>query len=287
MPDLEAMLQSPLYVGVAAFLGALLGSFANVCIFRIPAKLSIVKPASHCTECKTPIRWFDNLPIVSFLVLRGRCRQCGASYSARYLFVELGAALLVGAVYLHCLSYFLPHEPVEHRLARFAIYTFYVMTLLVITLIDLDHKIIPDKITYPAIPVFLLFGILLGDRPWLDLVIGVVAGYAVVRLISDGFYYLTGREGMGYGDGKLLALIGGLFGWQGVLFSLFGGSVLGTFIAVPVLALSKRGNAAGDDQPLRRVELPFGPFLVGAALVYLFLHEHVHVVARTYWGFGE
>lgn len=286
MQELEVTLQSPLFVGVAAFLGALLGSFANVCIFRIPAKESIVKPASHCVQCKTPVRWYDNFPVVSFLVLRGKCRHCGVSFSPRYLFIELFAALLIGAVYLHCLWLFVPYEPVEHRLARFAIYTFYVMTLLIITFIDLDHKIIPDKITYPGIPFFLLCGILLGDRPWLDLVIGVAAGYGLVRLISDGFYYLTGREGMGYGDGKLLALIGGLFGWQGVLFSLFGGSLLGTIIIVPALAFGRRGASSGDEKPLRRIELPFGPFIAGAALVYLFLHEQVHVAVRTYWGLG-
>jgi leader peptidase (prepilin peptidase) / N-methyltransferase len=290
---IEELATGPGAYVLAFVLGALLGIFANVCILRIPRRQSIVRPPSHCGACGAPVRWFDNLPIVSFLVLRGRCRACGAAFSPRYLLVEAATALLVLAVYHLCMSSLRPEDELSLRLMRFAVYTLFVWTLVVIAFIDLDHKKIPDRITYPAIPVFFAFGVLLGDVPLLDQAIGVVAGYGTIRLISDGYYWLTRREGLGYGDGKLLALVGALLGWRGVLFALFGGSLMGTLLAVPAILLRRRrepragGEAAprgeeaegeGDDAPpLRHVELPFGPFLAAGAVAYLFLEEVVRV----------
>jgi leader peptidase (prepilin peptidase)/N-methyltransferase len=154
----------------------------------------------------------------------------------------------------------------------------------VITFIDLDHKLILDVITYPAIPVFFGLALLLADRPWWDSAIGVVAGYGVVRLISDGYWLLTKREGMGYGDGKLLAIIGALLGWKAVVFSLFGGAMLGSVLGVSLLLWQRRRapEVASEGQdaaeiPMRHVEIPFGPYIVGAALVYLFLQQQIGV----------
>jgi len=260
---LFALALSPEAHVFAGVLGALLGSFGNVCILRIPRGLSVVRPPSHCFACSKPVRWYDNLPLVSWLLLRGRCRDCGATFSPRYLLVEGAMLALALATYHFCL---VTSDDVPAGLARFGVYLLFELALVVITFIDLDHKKIPDKITYPGIPLFLAFGLLLGERPWLDLVIGVVAGYGVVRALSDGYYWITGREGLGYGDGKLLALIGGLFGWQAVLFSLFGGSVLGTVIILPVLLFRRR-----EGENVRHVEIPFGPFLAAAAIVYLFV----------------
>jgi leader peptidase (prepilin peptidase)/N-methyltransferase len=274
----ETLVATPAAYLFAFILGALLGSFANVCILRIPRGQSIVRPPSHCGSCGAPVRWFDNLPIVSYLVLRGRCRSCGVKFSPRYLFVELATGLLVVALYHRCAGVLPDAGDLPLRLARFGVYTLFTLALVVITFIDLDHKKIPDRITYPGIPLFFLLGQLLGDVSLLDRAIGVVAGYGVVRLLSDGYYWITKREGLGYGDGKLLALVGALLGWRAVLFSLFGGSLLGTFTVLPALLLARRRAASevdehGQEISIRHVELPFGPFLAAAAIVYLFLGD--------------
>jgi leader peptidase (prepilin peptidase)/N-methyltransferase len=272
---LLALAKSPAAHGFAFVLGALLGSFANVVIHRLPRGESIVRPPSHCTACGAPVRWFDNLPIVSYLVLRGRCRRCGARYSSRYLLVEAATGLLVLAVYHLCVSLAPPLvEELPMSLARFAVYTLFVWTLVVVTFIDLDTKKILDKVTYPAIPTFFACAVLLGDVPLLELVIGAAAGYLGVRLLSDGYYLLTRREGLGYGDGKLLSVVGALLGWRGVLFSLFGGALLGTLLILPAL-LARRLRDRGAD--VRTVEIPFGPFLAAAAVAYLFLAPFVRV----------
>jgi leader peptidase (prepilin peptidase)/N-methyltransferase len=272
----------------AFVLGALLGSFANVCIVRLPAGMSIVRPPSHCFSCQAPVAWYDNIPIVSYFVLRGRCRRCGAGYAPRYMLVEAATGLLFAATWYLCLFALHPEDPFPTRAARFAIYALFELALVVITFIDLDHKLILDVITYPAIPLFYGLGWLLADRPWWDPAIGVVVGYGLVRLISDGYWLLTKREGMGYGDGKLLAMIGALLGWQAVIFSLFGGAMLGSVLGIGILlwqrrrapvasAVSSDGAADEPEIPMRHVEIPFGPYIVGAALVYLFLQQQISV----------
>ena len=290
-PDdvLEALCRGPWGHGFALVLGALLGSFANVCILRIPKGQSIARPGSHCFACGKPVRWYDNLPILSYFVLGGKCRDCGARFSARYLFVELATAALVLGVFRLALFELAPWEPLPHRLARFAVYALFALVLVVITFIDLDHKKIPDRITYPGIPLFFALAFALGDRPWWDRAIGVAVGYGIVRAISDGYYLLTKREGMGYGDGKLLALIGALLGWRAVVFSLFGGAVLGSVIGISILVVHRRRAAAAPAPPpgaagdadaepsLRHVEIPFGPYLVAAALVHLFLQDTIRM----------
>jgi len=266
MPD--AILYSPSAYVFAGILGALLGSFANVCILRIPAGMSIVRPGSHCVACGRPVRFYDNIPIVSFLLLRGRCRACGARFSPRYLFVEIATAALILVTYHLTMTTIHADDAPGHRLLRFGAYALFVLVLVVIAFIDLDHKIVPDVITYPGIPAFLGLGLLLRDRPPLHLVLGAVLGYAIVRVIADGWRLLFKREGMGYGDGKLLALIGALLGWQAVLVSIFVGSLIGSLVSIPFLALRRT-------QGLLRFEVPFGPFLAVAALLYLFLQETI------------
>lgn len=273
--DLERFATGPVAYVFAFVLGALWGSFANVAILRVPAGQSVVRPASRCGSCGTPIRWYDNVPIVSWLVLRGRCRSCGVGFSPRYMLVEAATGLLFAATWHLCTTLLHPSDPLGVRVQRFGTYALFELTMVVITFIDLDHKKIPDRITYPAIPVFLGLGLLLQDRPWWDHVIGVVAGYGVVRLIADGFYLLTKKEGMGYGDGKLLAIIGGLFGWRAVAFSLFGGSLIGSAVSVVVMIVTRRS--------LRGVEIPFGPYLVAAALVYLFLQRELTIAFSALW----
>ena len=274
-------------VAFAFWLGTLFGSFANVCIVRLPAGMSIAHPPSHCFACKAPVRWYDNIPILSYFVLRGRCRSCGTGYSPRYMLVEAATGLLFAALWYLCVFLLWPGDPLETRLARFAIYALFAFVLVVITFIDIDHKLILNVITFPAIPVFYGFGWLLGDRSWYDQLIGVVVGYGLVRAIADGYWYLTKREGMGYGDGKLLALIGALLGWQAVLFALFGGALIGSVFGIGLLLWQRRqpappatgpeGAPEGDEIPLRHVEIPFGPYIIAAALVYLFLQQQIAV----------
>jgi len=291
MPPVDVL--EPWAMGVAAHafafaLGAVFGSFANVCILRLPPTdehpegRSVVSPGSHCGSCGAPVRWFDNLPLVSYLVLRGRCRACGASFSPRYLFVEAATGLLFVAAYYLCVTTLYFEEPLPVRLGRFGIYALFLFTMVVIAFIDLDHRLILNKITYPAIPAFWALGLALPERRWFDGLIGLAVGYGVVRIISDGYYWLTKREGLGYGDGKLLAVVGALFGWQAVVFTLFGGSLVGSVIMVTALLVARKGRS--DEGSIRHVELPFGPFLVCGAIGYMFAETWVKVSFGLLWG---
>jgi leader peptidase (prepilin peptidase)/N-methyltransferase len=272
-----ALAASPSAYVLAALLGALLGSFANVCIVRIPLEKSIVRPGSHCFGCGAPVRWYDNLPLVSYLILRGRCRSCGAAFSARYLLVEGALALLVFAAYARSVAV-ATDDDLPIRMARFGVEALFLLALVVIAFIDLDTKQIPDAITIPGIPVFFALGVLTGDQPLGDLLVGVFAGYGVVGLVGDTWYFITGRDALGLGDAKLLALVGAMLGWRGGMFALFGGAVIGSVLLVPVLVWRRVRAGRGE---VLRFETPYGPFLVAAAIVYLFLGGAVRV------GFGR
>lgn len=276
--DLEALLRGPAAHALAAVLGALFGSFANVCIVRWPPTdehpegRSVVRPGSHCGACGTPIRWYDNIPLLSYVTLRGHCRACKASFSPRYLLVEGATAILFAAVYHLNVVLLHPFDLPQLRLLRFVIAAAFVFVMVVITFIDLDHKLILDKITYPAIPIFYGLSLTLPENDWRHGLVGAVVGYGVIRLVSDGYYLLTRRHGLGYGDGKLLAVVGAYLGWRAVVVSLFVGSMLGAVIGSVALVVARRKQApAADDVPLRHVEIPFGPFLAAAAIAYAFL----------------
>jgi len=269
--------------------GALWGSFANVAIVRLapsdehPDGRSVVKPPSHCMACNTPIRWYDNIPLVSYLVLRGRCRSCGTPYSPRYLLVEAATAMLFVALYHLAVHIAYVEEPIQLRLLRFVILAAFALVLVVITFIDLQTQMILDKITYPAIPVFYGCSLLLPEATWWRGLVGAAVGYGIVRLISDSYYLITkarspdgkGEVGLGYGDGKLLAIIGALFGWQAVAVSLFGGSLIGTLVQLPLM-LAGRSD--------RKTRVPFGPFLAAGALAYVFLAPWLAVSLSLLWG---
>jgi leader peptidase (prepilin peptidase)/N-methyltransferase len=293
-------------------MGAVFGSFANVCILRLPPTAehprgrSIVHPGSQCGTCGAVVRWYDNLPVLSFLWLRGRCRACRASFSPRYLLVEVATGLLFIALFHAVVAVTYVDDPIALRLGRWAVYSFTSFVLVVIAFIDLDHKLILDRVTYPAIPAAYLLGLTLPERAWTDGLWGAAVGYGLVRIISDGYYALTKREGLGYGDGKLLAIIGALLGWQAVIVTLFGGSLVGSVVGISAVAIARRRSAPIDDgrgdpspgenndrgaattsaPPLRHVEVPFGPFLVVAALAYLFVEEWIQVPFHVLWGLG-
>jgi leader peptidase (prepilin peptidase)/N-methyltransferase len=268
----------------AGVFGALWGSFFNVCIARIPLGQSVVRPGSHCFSCGAPVRAFDNIPILSYLLLRGRCRSCSAIFSPRYALVEaLFAAFSVGLAWRFILVD--DGVPLPTRFARFAFGFVFVGILTVLSFIDLDTKRLPDVITLPAIPILFFAGFGTSMVDWVDRLIGIAAGYGVIWVISTVYYYSTGREGLGLGDAKLLAVIGAALGWRALPMVIFAASFVGVVVSVPILVIAQRRDqrravadvegqdevqAEADAPSIRRAEVPFGPFLALAAIVYLF-----------------
>jgi leader peptidase (prepilin peptidase)/N-methyltransferase len=296
-PHLEALALGPWGYVFATVMGLLWGSFANVCIYRwpptdeFPRGRSVVTPGSHCGACKAPVAWYDNLPLLSYFILRGRCRKCGATFSPRYAGVEALTGALFALAWWVVVVEPAHFAPLDERLVRFAITAAFAVVMVVIAFIDIDHKLILDKVTYPAIPAFYALGLAEPGRTWKEGLIGAAIGYGVVRAISDGYYYLTKREGLGYGDGKLLAIVGALCGWRGVLFTLFAGSVTGSVLGVAALLAARRGvqppepeedteqDDEDEDAPasFRHVELPFGPYLAAAAMFYVLAEPWLRV----------
>lgn len=230
--------------------GLIVGSFLNVCIHRLPLSLSIVRPRSRCPQCGSAIRPWDNIPVASYLLLRGRCRDCGGRIPLRYPLVEL----LTGA--------FGALTILRFGFGATALVAFLlVCALLVVTFIDLDHRIIPDVISLPGI----LFGLAAsfgpGLVPPLDSLIGLLLGGGVLFLVAWGYQWLARREGMGGGDIKLLAMIGAFLGWKGVAVTLFIASLSGTLAGLAVMLRRTEGMKAA---------VPFGPFLSIGAIAYLF-----------------
>lgn len=237
-------------VGVffVAIFALVIGSFLNVCIYRIPRKESLAWPASHCPACSHTLGVFDLIPVLSFIFLRRRCRYCRTQISWRYPIVESLTAVL----------WFLAWIKFGFTL-EFLSAAIFICLGIVIALIDLDHKIIPNVISLPGIIIGLLLALLIGQPSILDALIGAAGGGALLFLVV-----LLSRGGMGGGDAKLLAMIGAFFGWQGAVTSLLLGSVAGAVIGI-LLILFKVIK--------RRDPVPFGPFLILGAGVYLFFSE--------------
>ena len=242
---------TPLLFNFYIFLmGLCVGSFLNVCIYRLPAGRSIVRPASACTGCATPIHWYDNLPVVSYLILRGRCRTCRTTISPRYPIVELLTASFGLALWMR-----FGWQP------QTVVYFLFVAALLVIAFIDIDHRIIPDAISLPGIPIGLLCSFFLPQPGWQASLLGILIGGGSLYAVAWGYSFLKGREGMGGGDIKLLAMIGAFIGWQGVLFTIMTSSFIGTLAGLTLMLRSRKGM---------EMAVPFGPFLAIGALLYLF-----------------
>ena len=260
---------SPFGVVTAGLFGAVWGSFFNVAIVRVPRGESIVRPGSRCPRCGAPLRAADNIPILSYLVLRGRCRSCRAPISGRYPLVEALAGLLAAALWWKFVAAD-PGQAAGVRLARFACYFAFGGLLLVLSFIDLATKLLPDVITLPAIPILYLSAFGAQGADWQGRLIGAAAGYLFFRLIADFYYYVLKREGLGLGDGKLLAVIGAVLGWRALPFVVFVGAIVGALVSLPIAVWQRRRQPAAADEPLRQVQIPFGPFLALAALTYLF-----------------
>lgn len=242
----------PYFVEVFTFIfGLCIGSFLNVCIYRIPASKSISYPRSSCTSCNELIPFYDNIPVLSYLFLRGKCRFCREPISMRYPIIEL----LTGSFALITfLKYGLSLEAL--------IYFVFIAALLVITFVDIDHQIIPDIISLPGIPIFFLASFGLSQINWLDSLIGILVGGGSLFLVAWIYSLITHKEGMGGGDIKLLAMIGAVIGWKGVLFTIFVASAVGTLAGILVMLKSRKGM---------RLKIPFGPFLAIGGIAYIFL----------------
>ena len=237
-----------LTVALALF-GLCLGSFLNVVIHRVPVGASLLRPKSHCPACGEPVAIRDNVPLMGWLLLRGRCRHCRTPISPRYPMVELLGAIcvLLGAV--------TAPDP-----AAAAARSVFLLVMVAVFFIDFEHRIIPDVITLPGAAIGILASPLFGvDR--IDSVIGAATGALLLWLLGWIYSQARGREGMGGGDIKLAALLGACLGWQGLLLTLMAGSLLGTVIG-SILILGRRSSWL--------TQLPFGSFLAPAAMAVLF-----------------
>lgn len=230
--------------------GACLGSFANVVIYRLPQGKSVVLPGSHCYSCQAPIRWYDNIPLVSWLLLRGKCRQCGARFSFRYFFVELLMATLFTLAYFY---FGLSWNLVEALLFLFG--------LVCCTFIDFDHMILPDEFTLSGIVIGLLGAWLNPQRELLDAFVGVLIGGGFLWAMAYLYYVFTRQDGMGGGDIKLLAWIGAVLGWKAVPFVIMASAIIGSVIGLILARKQKQGL---------KTMIPFGPYLALGAVLYMF-----------------
>lgn len=237
-----------LYNQVIAFLfGSVIGSFSNVCIFRLPKDLSIVSPRSSCTRCGNGVAWYDNIPLLSYVILKGRCRHCGIPFGVTYPLVELAVGL--------CAWWFYRSQGVSIASVYFFILT---TALIIVSVIDLNHKIIPNVISIPGIWIGLGMACV---AAWLGIdwpvtiqesVLGILIGGGILWGVGTFYEKIMGREGIGFGDVKLLALFGANVGVFGVLTSLIYGSLLGSIIGLGMMLFFGKN---------RKYAIPFGPFL--------------------------
>ncbi len=250
---------------VIVALGFAVGSFLNVCIYRLPRGESLAWPASHCTSCGRALAWYENIPVLAYLALRGRCRTCAGRISPMYPLIEIATAVIAVVWYE------------QYGLSvLFASRLVFALALLVLFVIDLQHRILPNVITIPGVVVGLAFG-LLGppDQPgWFDSLIGLLIGGVGLFLLAEGYYRLRGEEGMGMGDVKMLAMIGAFLGWKLMLLTLVLSSFVGAVVGGVMIAARK-----GD----LKYALPFGTFLaLGALVASLFGDSIVNWYASFY-----
>ena len=275
------------FILFAAFFGAAWGSFANVVIVRWPLEQSVLRPGSHCMSCGAPVRFYDNIPILSYLMLHGRCRSCGARFSPRYALVETAYALLSVGV----MNSSLLNDPPSFLLGLtvYFIGFAFIWALLTAALIDLDTFLLPDAITLPGIAIGIAVNTFVYKTGWIDPVTSAAGSYAGLSLLFvHGYKRITGRQGMGEGDPKLLAMIGAFLLLRGALFALFVGALQG-LIAGSILVIYRKRTGKGpeaplldgespegkEDAPFRRAKVPFGPFLALGAVEYYFFGERL------------
>lgn len=247
---------------IVFFFGLSVGSFVNVCVYRVPLRKSIVLPRSFCPRCKKPIAWYDNIPILSYLLLKGRCRHCGKPISIGYPLVELAVGLLFVGTHWYVLS---------HRFDPILIpfYWYFCASLVALSLIDWKHYILPDSITYPLIAAGILFAVVFPRHlaeisigpALLKSLLGMAVGGAVLWLIGRLGRSLFKKEAMGMGDVKLMAGVGAWQGWGMALFAIFIGALVASVVGV-ILIISKKAEFGS--------RIPFGPYLAIGSLITLF-----------------
>ncbi len=237
-------------------LGTIFGSFLNVVIYRLPQRLSIVRPGSRCPHCQAPIQLYDNIPLISFLILRGRCRKCRAPISGRYPLVEGAAGLLLAGLWLQ----FAPSAAWVPFIAD----AVFALMLVAVFFIDLDHQIVPDAITYPGLAIGLLLAIPEGRVvPSALSALGAGASFLLIAILSEA---VMKREGMGGGDIKLAAMIGAFLSWPAVVVALMLAVTVGAIGGLALMALRKR---------IRTDPIPFGPSLAVGGMVALFAADGI------------
>jgi len=240
----------------ALLLGLVTGSFLNVVIYRLPRGLSTVLPRSRCPSCGEPIRALDNLPVISWLLLRGRCRRCAAPISVRYPLIEA----LTGALFVLSAEWF-------SFSAASAVAALFCCLMIALAAIDVEHLLLPDKITLPGLVAGIAVQWLLPvspESPWpgpLGAVLGAAVGAAILLAAYGGWWLIRREEGLGLGDVKMLALIGAFLGWRGAVLSLLLGAFAGAFLGLTMMAVGRGGMKS---------QLPFGAFLAVGGLVALF-----------------
>lgn len=216
-------------LGGAFVVGLIIGSFLNVCILRLPAEESIIRPRSRCPQCHTPLPWWANVPVVSYVALRGRCAFCAAAISPRYLLVELLTGALFAGIYWHV-------GPTLHGLVAAA----FISALIVLTFIDIDHRIIPDVISLPGIGVGFAASWIPGGVTPASSAAGLLLGGGLLAAIAWGYAVWTRRGGMGMGDIKLLAMIGAFLGWTAVPVTVIVASLSGSAVGIPAILMRGR-----------------------------------------------
>jgi leader peptidase (prepilin peptidase) / N-methyltransferase len=235
-------------------LGLFLGSFMNVCIYRLPRGLSPVRPRSGCPKCGHMLAWYENVPILSYLVLRGRCRKCRTPISPMYPIVEF----ITGAVFLAGYLWYGPSALLVVRLA-------FAWALIALFLIDYEHQILPNVITLPGIVVGILANVLAGPG-WVASIIGAAAGAGGLYLIAEIYYRIRHEEGLGMGDVKMLGMIGAFLGWKLMVLTLVVSSFLGSIVGVFVLVSRKESL---------KYAMPFGTFLAVGAFIAAIVGDSV------------
>ena len=236
-------------------LGLIVGSFSNVCIYRIPRNESIIYPASHCPKCRSKIKPVDNIPLLSFILLKGRCRNCKSKISIQYPIVELLTGLIYLIIYL---TYGLSVQAL--------IYIILSSALIIIAFIDLNEQIVPDVISLPGIVIGFILSFFVHYISFINSALGVLVGGGIILIIGLGGSVIFKKEAMGGGDVKLAAMIGAFLGWRYIIISLFLGFFLGALAGI-FLIISKIKS--------REDVVPFGPFIVLGSFITLLWGEKI------------
>jgi len=238
------------YCILSFLLGLFIGSFLNVCIHRIPKGESVVYPPSHCPNCGRNIKPYDNVPLLSYLILKGRCRYCKEKISIRYPIVELLTGILTASVFC---KFGLSFDSFYYLLL-----TYYLIT---VSFIDIETMEIPVKLSYFILILGITLSLFSSHQSFKDAVLGASFGSGIILFIIETYYVITNKEGMGYGDANIMAVVGAFLGWQNVLTTLFVASFVGALLGVFLMVFK------GKD---REFPIPFGPFLAVGALFSLF-----------------